>query len=803
MKNRIRLSILAILASLLMPSVSYAQLSTASLAPEEDSLAFQEMRARMDKIRRVEHRPTVALVLSGGGAKGAAHVGTLRLLEDLDIPVDMVLGTSMGGLVGGLYALGYDSKYLDSLLTSVDWNVILSDRVPQNYISYATKKYREKYALAIPFHYSQDVFNAMVGIDPDSLKTRRRKTAAELDMPINTLSRSLPAGYINGLNVNKIFSSMSAGYQDSISFRDLPIPFCCVASDMVTCKAKNWTSGSITEALRSTMSIPGLFDPVRTHGMVLVDGGTRNNFPTDIAREMGADYVIGVELSDAELEFDEINNIADILFNFIDMLGREAFSKNVGQTDVFIKPDLKGYNMLSFDSASVKDIIDRGYQAALAKKDELQQIKDMMPDSSMELNNKPADDINRDRVQISSIEMEGVKDYESRFLTRKLGFAAGDRVNIKDIEKAVSIIFATGSFESVNFRMLGSEQPYRLVFDCVKKPVHQFGVGARADSETYVDAIVNVGLNANKISGSKLRLTAKLGQNLYAEAHYSCDMPKTPTFNLSAKVAKTTAGMTHQDLLYRVNFWEHKEEAYFSNMHWTRFDFNAGLRNQYFDMMDWLSNGVAAMDDNTLDGIGGDFVSAFLTGRAYTFDDGYYPTRGVNMGFEYNWLFSKMGVSDFAPEHILSVDFRKVFGMGKHAAFILGLNARGIYGAEDSGMTNYPLMNFVGGYMPGRYLDQQIPFVGFGGIMSTGDYLAVADAALRFRFGRKLFTSFQAGYMRHSDTIKGFIGEENQNILGAGIELGYRTLVGPFKVNVHWNDLSEKVGVYASFGYDF
>jgi NTE family protein len=308
---------------MLLPMQAGAQLATASVDPVGDSIAFAKMQRKLDRIRRTEHRPTVALVLSGGGAKGAAHVGVLRYLKEQQIPVDVVLGTSMGGLVGGLYALGYDVDYLDSLVTHMDWGLALSDDVPQDFISYATKMYKEKYALAIPFHYSEDVFRAMVGQEEmDKAKARKGKKRnlersgmrqeGEVKVPINNVARSLPAGYITGLNVNNIFSSLSAGYQDSVSFLDFPIPFCCVASDMVSCKAKNWTSGSITEALRSTMSIPGLFDPVRTHGMVLVDGGTRNNFPTDIAREMGADYVIGVDLSDKDMSYDEINNIPDV-----------------------------------------------------------------------------------------------------------------------------------------------------------------------------------------------------------------------------------------------------------------------------------------------------------------------------------------------------------------------------------------------------------------------------------------------------------------------------------------------------------
>ena len=805
----------AVLLSLL-PMRAGAQLATSSVDPVGDSLAFVKMHRKLDRIRRTEHRPTVALVLSGGGAKGAAHVGVLRFLEEQKIPVDVVVGTSMGGLVGGLYALGYDVDYLDSLVTHMDWNLVLSDDVPQSYISYATKMYREKYVLSVPFHYSDDAFRAMVGMDPEEEKSQEAKMKSigkarsgmraegEVDVPINNIARSLPAGYINGLNVNNIFSSLSAGYQDSVSFLDLPIPFCCVASDMVSCKAKNWTSGSITEALRSTMSIPGLFDPVRTHGMVLVDGGTRNNFPTDIAREMGADYVIGVDLSDKNMTYEEINNIGDILWTFIDMLGHEAFSKNVGNTDIFIKPDLHEYNMLSFDTKSVKTIVGRGYAAAQRQAEAIRSLKAMMPDSEKNLKNRPADDINRSALQISSLEFEGMADKESRFLARKVKFRAGDRIDKTQIDKAIAMIFATGSFESVTYQMLGSEEPYRLVFKCQKRPIHQLGIGFRADNETVVDAILNVGLNAHKIAGARLDLTGKLGQNKYAQAHFSFDGPRTPTFNIDAKISGYTADVrTDETTLYRLKYWSHQEEVYFSNMHWTHLDFNVGGRNKFIRTTSWLSNLEEPSSAASLAGLGGDYVSAFASGRAYTFDDAYFPMRGIDFKVDYEWVLTKLGDPSFRGEHLASARFHSVIPFGRHVALQLGVNARAVLGGEADDLSNLPLKNFIGGTMAGRYIDQQIPFCGFGGMMLVDNYLASADAALRLRFGKSLFTTFQAGAFKSEDTLGGFLDIKNKLTLGACFELGYDTIAGPVRLDVRWNDMTKTVGAYVSFGYDF
>ena len=201
-----------------------------SYDPQGDSVFLGKIRHRMAEIRK--KRPTVALVLAGGGAKGSAHIGVLKYLEEKGIPVDFVAGTSMGGLMGGLYAMGYSAAEIDTIVRSVDWNVMMSDNIPMAYYAYNNQRYKETYIIDIPF----SRFN---------------------------FKQSLPSGYLYGLNVYNMLSSLSVGYQHNLDFMDLPTPYCCVATEIVTQTEKHWTSGPLVDAMRSTMSIPGYFRPVR------------------------------------------------------------------------------------------------------------------------------------------------------------------------------------------------------------------------------------------------------------------------------------------------------------------------------------------------------------------------------------------------------------------------------------------------------------------------------------------------------------------------------------------------------------
>ena len=223
-----------------------------SAHPEADSLAFLKVRARMDSIR--QYRPTVGLVLAGGGARGLAHLGVIKLIEELGIPVDVVTGTSMGGLVGGLYALGYKHDQLDSLVRAIEWPIMMSDDVPTEYIGYKLRQYRETYALRIPHHYDDEDLADRLKNERIADKMASESGHSSADMLNESISRmglGMPDGFLYGLNVRNMLSSVTVGYQDSISFADLPIPYACVATDLYAMAPKYWTSGSIAPCART------------------------------------------------------------------------------------------------------------------------------------------------------------------------------------------------------------------------------------------------------------------------------------------------------------------------------------------------------------------------------------------------------------------------------------------------------------------------------------------------------------------------------------------------------------------------
>ena len=767
-----------------------------------DAEAVKSMRARMDRIRK--HRPTVALVLSGGGAKGAATVGALKYLEQYKFPVDMVIGTSIGGLIGGVYAMGYTPDFLDSLMRNIDWDRTMSDKVDWEYIPYSKRRYKEKFVLSIPFYYSVKDYRLQMAEDVrfDNSRDGRLHLSADEeddsgDMFQRSLMSSLPSGFVFGQNVEYLISSLTPGYADSIDFFRLPVPFACVATDIVSGKAKIWHEGNLPTAMRSTMSIPGLFAPVRTKGMVLVDGGMRNNFPVDIARDLGADIVIGIDLSDAKSGYTEIHNLADILWRGIDMFAEDSFARNIKNVDVRIKPDLTGFGMMSFNAKAVDTMLVRGYKAAEEKKTELDAVRRWLGKDTLRLAGPPAVDLSRTAVLIDSVEVAGVSGKDAHYIRTKLKIHAGDRVSRAQVEDAVNTIYGQGAYEHVSYDLLGKEEPFRLKINCKRGPKHLFGVGFRLDTEELVSLLLNVGLNTTAMRGSSLDMTARIGANPYLNLHYAYETPRWPTLNVRADLRWTD----HNNFLmgtnrFNVAYLSTTQEVYASNMEWSAFDVKGGFQNLYFNIAHLLASDVIGDYARSLDAM--DYPGLFVDGTAYTLDDGNFPQRGYSAHLRYD-LISR--VAD-GPEYPRFFGIVAGTGMlpvpiGPRFTLIPQGGFRFIFGDD----IPIPYANVIGGDMPGRYVDHQLPFIGINNAAFRRNYLVVLRSDLRYRLARNHYLTLMGNYSRDFYSFNQF--ENGEDNWGVGLGYAYKSVVGPLKGIVHWSSMTRRVGLYVSLGFDF
>ena len=795
--KKLFLLIQTFLLGVVLVSAQERSSATFGLDPSDEK-ALEMIHARMDSIRK--HRPTVALVLSGGGAKGGAHVGALKYMEKFDLPIDMVVGTSVGGLLGGFYAMGHSVDYLDSLLHAIDWNLALSDRVDRQYLPYSKIRYKEKFILSFPFYYSKADFENLLEGDLSANDGRLHLSADEGDAGktvSDNLLGSLPSGFVFGQNVNHEITSRTVGYSDSTDFFKFPIPFACVATDIVSGKAKVWHDGSVNMALRSTMSVPGLFAPVRTKGMVLVDGGMRNNFPVDIARDMGADIVIGIDLSDTSLGAGDIHNLADIVWQGIDMFAGDSFQRSVDMVDVHIRPDVTGYNMMSFNSEAIDTLMVRGYEAAKAKDRELSAIRRWVGGETFSRNGRPSIDISQTPVVIGSVEVLGVSPREADYIRSKMFVQPGRIVTRRVVEEDIARIFGKGTYDFVNYELRGETDPYRLRIVCKKGPMHRLGVAFRMDSEELVSFLMNVGLNTNAMRGSSLDMTMKVGANPYLDLHYAYELPQIPTLNARAFLRWTDRNnFISGTNRYNISYLQCSQEIFLSNMQWSSFDVKGGIRNDFFRVTRLLTNDVIGDYASGLRSM--DYPSVFVNGRIETLDDGYFPTRGASVGIRYDLVSRLFDTSEY-PDFfgVLAMDGKMPATVGERFTLIPQGAIRFIFGDE----IPVPYANVVGGYMPGRYVDHQIPFIGIDNAAFRRNYIIMARLDARLRLGRNHYLNATGNYAYDFYTFNQF--EYGEGFYGMGLGYAYNTIVGPIRGGIHWSSLTHRVGVYFSLGLDF
>ena len=762
---------------------------------KSDKEAVKQIQARMDRIHTEQHRPAVALVLGGGGAKGAAHIGAIKRIEELGIPVDMVLGTSIGGLVGGLYALGYDGNYLDSLIRAVDWELTLSDNIPRSRIGRSQLKYKESYIVSIPFYHRGEM-EKNLKLKDILLSSSLAPYQSEFR---NNFLRGLPSGIVEGLNVNNIFTSVSAGYADSLDFFSLPIPFACVATDMVTGNAKIWHSGDLATAMRSTMAIPGLFTPVRSGDMVLLDGGLLNNYPVNIAVKMGADIVIGVDISDENHEFYALNNMMDILWRGLDIFSNDDFKLHPEITDVCIQPDLHEFNIMSFNSEAIATMLERGKEAAVEADNYLQAVKHLTRSAGRQLQGPPARDVNMEALRISGIDLEGVAPADTAFVRSLLSVYPGDMVTRQDIERETSKVYGTGAFEHVSYRLTGVQEPYRLKIVCRQGPVHHFGVGLRIDTEEVTSLLLNFGLNVHDLSGHVFESTVKIANNPYIEGHYSYRPRKGPTFNLTTSLKVVNRNQfTFMGNRFSFECTDVREEAYFAWERRRAWLYRIGVRNDYYAFGSMLTD-KPLVDIDTRNQ-SNDYLSLWTDFSVDTFDDAIFPRSGWQSLASYS--FNPGGlVTRSAPFHTAQVNAKAAFSPLSWLTILPSVEFRELFGKE----IPLPYGNIIGGQLRGRYLDQQIPFIGIPYASSALPALAVAGLELRANPWKNQYISLVAGAGATADNAMDFFKKESNTLgfYGFGLEYAIGTPAGPIRANLNWSNVSKALGLYISLGFDF
>ena len=733
-------------------------------------------------------RPKVGVVLCGGGAKGAAHVGALKVLEENEIPIDYIAGTSMGAIIAGLYAIGYSANELDSLIMAQDWNVVMSDRIPRNARYFERKQEQDKYLIRIPFGAG----------DYSRLGARTPRKPEE-----GSILSSIPLAVVNGQNIYNLFTKLSVGYQDSLDFNKMPIPFACVAVDLISKKEVVFHSGHLVDAIRSSMAIPGYFSPVRIGDMVLIDGGALNNYPVDVAREMGADIIIGVKLGEVDKKNPGVENIGDLALEMMELYMDTKYPDAIANTDILITPSTKGFNTLSFNTESLRTLIDNGEAAAREKQEELAAMKDWLDRSQQMLigpvsqpeKYRKAVRLDRDTITIGSVSFNGLSANDAKWLLGKSILKSGARITGKMLEAEIARFYNTAAFESVTYLLKGQNEPYDIELNFVSGRKSVLGLGFRFDSEEIAAILVNIGINQNALYGSKFSATAKLAYNLQANFQYTYAFKSLARFNAAYSLRSSELNIMNHGFRSNMGFKEHSVSAMFSSEKARNISIDIGARMDIFNYNTLISE-VETLPTYNSDLKRNKFLSAFGRIQVDRRDNPYFPVRGFNFDASFRY-FIESPFDDYNNFSVAGLHFSTVMPAGRHLAFILSLDNRTILG------THVPLVygNVMGGALKGRYLDHQIPFIGFSDTHVFKNVLTAATLDTRIRMLDNHYIFASAAYSRDFQNLDDIFADKP--VVGARIGYSYNSFFGPLSANLFWSNYTHRVGAYISLGYTF
>ncbi len=399
-----------------------------------------------------QDRPKVGLVLSGGGAKGIAHIGVLKALEESGIRPDYIAGTSMGAIVGGLYAIGYSADEIEKMIGDVDWGLVLSNQVPLNYISFEEKEY----------------FNRFM-----------------LEFPVEDLSVKLPSGLIEGQMLSEMIQHYCWPSYNYNHFDEFPIPFRCVATDVKTGLPVVFEDGPLPLALRSSMALPSAFTAVAVDSTLLVDGGVTNNFPVDIVEEMGAEIIIGVNVS-TTLEEELPSSIADILMSLAMIPSTAKLKEQIERCDIYIEPDMSLYSTGSFSKGG--EILEMGLLAGHAHKEQFNALKKQLgvekPISIKALEVKS--------YRIDELTVENNELFSEELIKSKLGYEPGDTLNREELDEGIRRVYGINGFNKVTYNLnLDAENACDIELELDEKPKSRIATSLHVDNVFAAGLVLN------------------------------------------------------------------------------------------------------------------------------------------------------------------------------------------------------------------------------------------------------------------------------------------------------------------------
>lgn len=734
------------------------------------TLGFSQENDRGKEVQDVK----VGLVLSGGGAKGLAHIGALKAIEESGVRIDYIGGTSMGAIIGALYASGYSAAQLDSIFGETNFNTLIQDEIPRRAKSFHEKKESEKYAVILPF---------------DDFKL------------------GLPGGLSRGQNVYNLLAKLTSHLNDITDFSELPIPFFCVATDVESGEEIILDKGYLPLAVVASGALPSLFNPIIIDDRVLIDGGVVNNYPVREIRAKGMDKIIGIDVQDSLKSREELQSAFRILTQVNNYRTISDMVEKRTETDVYVHPDISDFSVVSFDDG--KKIIQSGEEAASKFMDELREIaKQQKPTPPREVKF-----LKQDTIHVVDVEIIGNQNYTRSYIIGKLGIKAPMKLSYSDFGEGVNALSATGNFNGINYHFEGDPTVgTRLKVYVIENPSRMFmRFALHYDDLFRTGALVNVARKSVLTGNDVMTLDLIAGDNLRYNFEYYIDKGFYWSVGFNSKyhffetdvpiefIGLETPGDFNLPVnKLAVNYSDFTNQLYFETLLGRAFVLGIGGEHKY---LRYISETLAE-DADFLKTIfeSTNYYSSYGYLKYDSYDDSFFPTKGFFFAGDFHWYLMAHGRNkNFEPFSIAKAKIGYAFSPLDR--FSINYTAEGGFKIGKKGGT--PLDFALGGY-GFKEMNNIIPFLGYEPASLRGNTFLKSTLVFDYEIFRKNHVNFSFNIANVGDDLFKS-GEWIDRINYTAFSLGYglETFLGPMELKYSYSPEAAKNHWHVALGYRF
>ena len=746
------------------------------------SVKAQEASSTRDVIKTKK----IGLVLSGGGARGLAHVAALKMIDSLGIKVDYVTGTSMGAVIGSLYAVGYSGKEIEKISLGTDWEMLLSNEIPYKKVSIREKEDFYKYILRLPV--------SRKGID-------------------------LPEGLIQGQELSLNLEKLLAKAYKIRDFSKLPIPFKCIATDLETGDVVALDTGSLATSVRASMSIPSVFTPVKINRKLLADGGLVRNLPVSEIKEMGADLVIGVNVATPDYTLKNLDSFVKILLQSSSFINNQGLKKQISMCDYYIDfaPILSQNKISSSDFVKVDEIINTSNEYVQKYEGEFSELKQLLVEEQIPVREIKLATL--DSVYISSIKILGFEGFNSKFVLKNSGFRTNQSIAIESIQTNIQQLYGTGFFDKIIYELEAiNDKDTRLILKANQKPRGLLQLAPYFNNDDEVSLTLNFTMRNKVGQNSKQSASFFLSQNPILNLHLMKYRGNQLRFTDNLRIRYENTLIPLPDFEYlkfkelRSNFLSVNFFSTFMPNPYYQLGIGLGLKSNWNKI--FLFKSEKSVGDSYVD-FNNQLLDLNLFWKFNNQDAFIFPSKGFKVQLEasYNWVLGQHKSYNHVDESDLAdvsgnieasnyfrfrFDFERYYKLHSKLSLFWSAGVGYSVGGQNG------LLPFWFG-SPNEYRNNQVSFFGLNAYATADQQYSKFGLGLQYSPWDKLFIIPQANILVHSKEFKNLyqitkLNSEN-HFLGYGFSLAHASLIGPVSVSLMRSTLKRDFIVYFNIGF--